>query len=155
MADNVTGDREARRRLRRLARTAPLAVLKGLYEEAAIIFARSQEMVPVDTGRLMQSGVMGVTSNAIAGPQVSIGYGTNYAVPVHERTELDEGRRARGSDRRSKYLEIPFDEQLPGMLSRVAARTEQRLEVGASNSELPDKRGTRGPSAPEMPDRDR
>lgn len=153
MATKIEGERQVRARLRALQRTAPQAVLKGLYEEGAQIFERSQDMVPVDTGRLMQSGVLGVTSSFLSGPEVAIGYGTNYALPVHERTELDEGRRARGSDRRSKYLEIPFNEQIPGLLQRVAARTEERLLVGAPASEMPDRKGTRGPQFPDEPDR--
>jgi len=136
----VTGERQLRRTLARLARTAPQAVLMGIYEEGATIFERSQELVPVDTGRLMQSGVLAVQESVFE-RAVHVGYGTNYGLPVHERTELDEGRQARGSDRRSKYLEIPFLEQMPGFAARVAKRTEERLMRGAALAEMPDRRG--------------
>jgi hypothetical protein len=83
--------REAIRALERLKKAGPAAVEKALAEEARRAFAKSQELVPVVTGRLKESGRIekietpdGVEYRIRYGGKVVRGVDVNYAVAVHE-----------------------------------------------------------------------
>lgn len=132
-------DEKTRRELRRLERKYPEALAAAMFEEAVEIFGESQEEVPVDTGALRRSGL--VFSRRMGDSIiVVISYGTAYAVRIHENTSLDEKRRHRAemalsnpgyvprgaTTGKSKYLQDPFERAVPGMTSRLAARTRAR-----------------------------
>ena len=91
---------------------------KALAEEAFDIFEESQAEVPVDTGRLLNSGVVGAMQGRVG---YIIAYGTNYALPVHERVEV------RHTVGKAKYLEDPFNRALPGMQRRLVTRARRHL----------------------------
>jgi hypothetical protein len=92
----------------------------ALYDEMLIIFAASQEQVPVDTGRLRASASVERTST-VGEPSVAIRYGTDYAVPVHDRTEV---KHVVG---KAKYLSDPFEAAQRGMDERLAKRIRRAL----------------------------
>ena len=52
----LTGDVELQAVLRSAQLNAPKAVAQAIYEEAQVIFAKSQVLVPVDTSALRGSG---------------------------------------------------------------------------------------------------
>lgn len=157
-------------KLRLLSQSYATATVKALYTEALEIFADSQQRVPVDTGRLRSSGLVFIKGRASAtglknvdAVSVSISYGTDYALAVHE------GRRARynhprprkyshpklppqfGPKKRrrapstggekmigpkrmgSKYLSEPFYEAAPGIQMRVLAEVEALVATGITN----------------------
>lgn len=89
----------------------PAAFRAALLQEAMLIFTASQELVPVDTGRLRASG--GVSPPMGPSGTVVIYFGANYALAVHELHSS-----------KGKYLEIPFKQALPGLAARMAKRTE-------------------------------
>lgn len=94
-------------------RFAP-ALAKAVYKELLQIQAISQKLCPVLTGRLRASAY--TKPPEVNGGQVSgsVGYGTNYALAVHERTG------ARHKTGQSKFLQIAFEQRLPGMAERLA-----------------------------------
>lgn len=90
----------------------------AMFSEGLRLFAASQPLVPVDTGRLRASGAV-VPVGRVFNFSVIVGYATHYAVSVHERVEVPHvvGQ--------AKFLEVPMRDAIPGMLSRVAADTAQ------------------------------
>lgn len=138
----LEGMPELRREIRRLERSYPEALVASLYEEALEIFADSQEEVPVDTGALRRSGIVFVRRLGVT-YAVVIGYGTAYALRIHEDTSLDANRqhraelalsnpgyKPRGSTvGKSKYLSDPYERALPGMEGRLAGRVRRRVRT--------------------------
>lgn len=125
----VHGDKAVQRELRRLMRRVPNAVGHAMFDEAAIIFTRSQEEVVVDTGRLRGSGMVRARESA-SGTTVTISYGTNYALRIHESNVLEQRRRGRGGHGKWKYLQDPFEEHAAGIAARVAMRARRHVEGG-------------------------
>lgn len=107
----------------------PRALGAALYEEASAIFAESQLEVPVDTGRLRASGGVSPPIGR-TDPYVRIFYGTDYALPVHERINVPH------TVGKAKYLEDPFRRAIPGLLDRLAMRTMQHVLEETGNIPL-------------------
>ncbi len=82
------------------------------------IFDKSQEYVPIDTGKLKRSGFIEVRKTA-RGAQAAIGYGRfgrpNYAALVHERLDFRHK-----SPTRAKFLEAAVNEHIGDFERRVA-----------------------------------
>jgi hypothetical protein len=114
----VRGEAALRRELRRLEKKFPDAVDKALAEEALDLLAASQDEVPVDTGRLKNTGVVGAMRGRIG---YIVAYGTDYALPVHERTEV------RHTVGKAKYLEDPFNRAATGMTRRLVQRARRHI----------------------------
>lgn len=105
----------------------------GLKRTAKLIFAESQRQVPRDTETLANSGqIEGPEKTPDGSPFVVIGYGygfevnpksgrhpSEYAVPVHERTELRHA-----PPTKSKYLEDPTYQYSERMGPIIAAEVE-------------------------------
>lgn len=89
------------------------------------IFDRSQELVPVDTYRLKNSGFIEVRQ-VTAGAQAVVGYGRygrpHYATVVHERLDL---RHAKG--KQAKFLEAAVNEFQSTYLRRVGLFIAQSM----------------------------
>lgn len=122
------------RRLRKIlakAGNAPQAAGRALYEEANVIFNKSQRLVPVVTGALAGSGRVTVPSVNAAGVEVTIGYGgaaAKYAIYVHERLDLNHKYPgAKNAQAQAKFLEQPVLEGAPGIGERLADRVEALL----------------------------
>jgi len=92
---------------------------KGLRMAAEHLFGESQRIVPIEEATLERSGVASVDN---AKGQAAVSYDTVYAVIQHEALEFqhDPGRTA-------KYLEIPFNTEMPVMLQIIAAEERRSL----------------------------
>ena len=100
-----------------------LAVAGAIYVEGQRVMSKSLRQVPVDTGRLRNSAYVG-RPNLTGNPFVRLGYGTKYALAVHERTEVPH------RVGKAKYLEDPMKEAMPGYVERVANRAKKLLGAG-------------------------
>ena len=132
----------------------PEAVAVALFEEGLIIFEESQEEVPVASGRLRGSGIV-FLQKLLGSYIIIIGYGTQYALKIHEDTSLDANRKKRAelelgnvkyktklsTSGKSKYLQDPFEAAVPGLEQRVAIRTKQAILKAKTTSSIRTVRG--------------
>lgn len=119
----LEGDKELQAVLRIAKEKSPLAVAQAIWEQANLIFAKSQLLVPVDTGVLRGSGGVSAPQQGASGYYVDIFYGgpaAPYALFVHEIIE-----NYHKSPTQSKYLEEPFMQALPEMQKNIASRIIQ------------------------------
>ena len=94
-------------------------LVEGLNDAAEHLLGVSTQLVPLDEGPLMHSGVADVDADDL---RASVSYDTAYAVRQHE--ELDY-RHAPG--RQAKYLEAPFNGERQVLLELMAAPAQRRL----------------------------
>lgn len=96
----------------------PGVVGDAMYQEATTIANESQAQCPVDHGTLKRSFMM-VQSGTREKPTVTLSYGTNYAVYVHERVGLlhPVGK--------AKFLEDPIIAARPTWLQNVWRRANK------------------------------
>jgi hypothetical protein len=96
----------------------------ALAEEASVVFARSQMLVPVDTGLLRSSGYVSPVQSDGKTSYVEISYGgpaSAYAMIVHEGF----ARHAEPTQR--KYLEQPLYERAPTFSRNIGVRMKDIL----------------------------
>jgi hypothetical protein len=96
----------------------------ALAEEASVVFARSQMLVPVDTGLLRSSGYVSPVQADGKTSYVEISYGgpaSAYAMIVHEGF----ARHAEPTQR--KYLEQPLYERAPTFSRNIGMRMKDIL----------------------------
>lgn len=96
----------------------------ALSEEASVVFARSQMLVPVDTGVLRSSGLVSSVKSDGKTSYVEISYGgpaSSYAMLVHEGF----ARHAEPTQR--KYLEQPLYERAPFFSRNIGMRMKDIL----------------------------
>lgn len=116
----LEGDIELRNVLQAAREKSPLAVAQAIYEEANLIFAKSQVLVPVDTGVLRGSGGVSAPQKGTTGYFVDIFYGgpaADYAMYVHEIIG-----NYHKPPTQAKYLEQPFMEALPQIQNNISTR---------------------------------
>ena len=116
----LTGDIELQAVLRAAQLNAPKAVAQAIYEEAQVIFAKSQVLVPVDTSALRGSGDVSAIQGSGQGIYVDIFYGgpaAPYALYVHEI--IGNYHKA---PTQAKYLEQPFMESLAQIQNNISRR---------------------------------
>jgi len=116
----LTGDVELQAVLRSAQQNAPKAVAQAIYEEAQVIFAKSQVLVPVDTSALRGSGDVSAIQGSGQGVYVDIFYGgpaAPYALYVHEI--IGNYHKA---PTQAKYLEQPFMESLAQIQNNISRR---------------------------------
>jgi hypothetical protein len=102
---------------------------QAIWEEANKIFAKSQVLVPVDTGVLRGSGGVSAPQSDGKDLYVDIFYGgpaAPYALLVHEI----QGN-YHNPPTQAKYLEQPFMEALPDIQKNMAARIKDLLSRSA------------------------
>lgn len=119
--------------LTKLSRTIPEAVVIGMVALAEVIMADAVERVPVDTGRLRQSGYIAPPTSVMGA--VEMGFGTDYAIPVHERTEVSH------TTGEAKFLEKAIVAKGQGQLHWVVKQAKAYLATGgkARSSRFPTK----------------
>ncbi len=104
----------------------------ALYLEASRIMAKSVPLVPVDLGGLKGSQFVSAPKVTAFGLTVQMGYGKDYAVPVHERHPT-----------KKKFLRIPFDDEKPRAAKNIAADLgrlfRERKGFGNINHPFPTK----------------
>ena len=115
----LEGDKELINVLQVAQRESPKAVAQAIWEEANLIFAKSQILVPVDTGILRGSGGVSAPQGTGAGIYVDIFYGgaAPYALFVHEILAYYHK-----PPTQAKYLEQPFMEALPQVQQNISRR---------------------------------
>lgn len=101
----------------------PDVLAQALTEEAQLMFAESQRMVPRRTGVLAASGQ--VLPAEVSGTTVSVklGYGgaaSSYALIVHENLAANHT-----GGRSAKYLEIPVLRRIPKLQQNLTRRIER------------------------------
>lgn len=139
---DLSGVRELKEKLSRLAREIPKAAESALTLEGEKIMTDSKRnYVPVDLGTLRFSGhVTTARSEGEGGGfEVSLSYGgaaAPYALAVHEHPSEHSPPSWQGSDvtfspsgHGPKYLEKPFRAAENGMLDRLGERIAGKLKV--------------------------
>jgi len=106
----------------------PKALAAALYAEGFVIIGKSLSRTPADTGRLRNSAYVAPPTNEDA-PEVEVGYGTNYAIYVHE---AKPGTRFRVGE--NKFLQKAVNESSNGFVRRVGDRVKgfHSRDVGVS-----------------------
>lgn len=116
----LEGDVELQAVLRAAQQNAPKAVAQAIYEEAQVIFAKSQILVPVDTSALRGSGDVSAIQGSGRNVYVDIYYGgpaAPYALYVHEIIG-----NYHKTPTQAKYLEQPFMESLAKIQNNISRR---------------------------------
>jgi hypothetical protein len=124
----LEGDLELKAILEAAREKSPLAVAQAIWEEANLIFAKSQVLVPVDTGVLRGSGGVSAPQKGTTGYFVDIFYGgpaADYAMYVHEIIG-----NYHKPPTQAKYLEQPFMEALPQIQNNISTRIMQIVRNG-------------------------
>ncbi len=144
----VEGITEAVNNLAALARDLGDAIPAALYQEAQDIMRESKHQVPVahpslsgySGGRLRASGYVAPPQKDEQGKDyVELGYGTDYALYVHEIPPPEEGaphprqiqpgtRTARHVTGKWKYLEDPIKERADKIPENIKRRAQRVLE---------------------------
>jgi hypothetical protein len=117
---SLEGDLELQNVLRVAKEQSPLAVAQAIWEEANLIFARSQTLVPVDTGALRGSGGVSAPQRGTNGYFVDIYYGgpaAPYALYVHEIIG-----NYHNPPTQAKYLEEPLVQAIPEIQNNISRR---------------------------------
>lgn len=134
----LKGDDKIIKKLRKLVKTAPEAVTIGMVAGGEFVMSGAVERVPVDTGRLRQTAYVAPpealgTNDDI----VECGFGTAYAIPVHEKTNVSH------THGEAKFLEKAVFNRANKVLSVVARAAERVLLKGGK------ARPTKFPTRPE------
>ncbi len=131
----VRGINEVKSAMRDAGDKGPEFLSNALGVEMFQIFAESQGIVPVDTGRLRASGIVREFDKILLW---KITYGTVYALAVHGGVSGARGRDSTGRFTRGTagfggrgYLKRPFDAAKKSMLSRLAKAVRAQIKTGA------------------------
>lgn len=138
------GDKEFQDRVDRYRTHAPDAFGAALHELGLAIMADSVKMVPVDTGRLRSSAFVSGPRKSHGSVFVMVGYGTRYALAVHEsvgevlRGEERQGTYPNGAEKRgnywdsgeSKFLSKALNKWKTKALRHLAKASEEFIATG-------------------------
>jgi len=128
---DLFGDKELANALQAGKEQTPRAIAQAIYEEANVIFARSQVLVPVDTGILRGSGGVSSPQQGDKGYFVDIFYGgpaAPYALYVHEIIG-----NYHNPPTQAKYLEQPVMEAMSTIQENIKGRIIDIIEKGHRN----------------------
>lgn len=98
------------------------AMAGAIYQEGLALIADSIPQVPVQTSRLKNSNYV-QKPDSIENPVVRVGYNTDYAYWVHERTELYH------RVGKAKFLEDPMNARKVGYVDRLIARAQKLFKA--------------------------
>jgi hypothetical protein len=133
----IRGLAEVKKAIRRNDGRIRNALAAGLYLEGLRIIGQAVRLTPVKTNRLRASHYAAPPNPRRARPEVEIGYGVDYAVPVHERLEVNH------PNGEAKFLQKPLDKARSGWETRIALRTKQNFERGTRLGSIPATAPTR------------
>lgn len=122
----LEGERLLIRRLELQLRKHRGAVARAMYAEGFAVQADAQKRAPVEFAVLRTSAY----TSPPAGPDLAVetGFGTDYAVYQHEKTEL---RHPRGGE--AKYLQNALDARRGKMLANLAKRAADNIASGQTS----------------------
>jgi len=123
MGFEVRGLTEAKKKLKSLTQNAPKKFARGMLAWGEKVMTISRERCPKDTGELSSTGAI-ETNETKRGLSMRFVYGTEYAVPQHERLDYEH------ADGEAKYLENPMFEEagnLEPMMAKFGKITEGDL----------------------------
>lgn len=120
MTMKVRGGKQVLRNLEKYARKYPEATAEAVHEEALLLEAESIKEAPVDTGRMRASSFTKPPQDK-NNPVATVGYGTKYAIYVHEREELNH------TTGKAKFLIDPFRRLMRDYGNRLARRIKRRV----------------------------
>lgn len=128
------------------------AAAAALYQEGLALDAEAVKRTPVDTGRLRASHYVSPPVQEGSGLTVEVGFGTEYAVYVHEMTgapmvQDEDGtwQRAHGPAKLikfraagtgAKFLQNAMNDRSAGFLERVQKRIRKNLRSGVTSAVL-------------------
>jgi hypothetical protein len=120
---------ELERVIQQVARKVGFATPDAIVYALQPIFDRSQELVPVDTGKLKRSGFLKTDREYRSGRvRAQVGYAQHgqphYAAFVHEMLHIPHHSPAGAS---AKFLEIAVNEKLGSFKDRLVARMTQQV----------------------------
>ena len=138
MKVNVKGKKKVLRELKKHKSNYPDAVSTALYRRGLQIIRGSLRKVPVDTGRLRGSHYVTRPIKISAGHIVELGYGTDYAIRVHESTNLtfNVGQ--------AKYLQEPVEKARNTFADDILDLTRENIRTGKRVSSIPGTNTTPG-----------
>lgn len=125
---DIQGDKELFNALENAKKNTPQALAQAIWEEANVIFAKSQILVPVDTGVLRGSGGVSAPQMGNEGYYVDIFYGgpaAPYALYVHEIIG-----NYHNPPTQAKYLEQPLMEAQSTLQRNIKDRILDIVEKG-------------------------
>jgi hypothetical protein len=125
MSVTVRGEAAIRRELLKLAKKYPGAAGAALYQEGMGLWNAAVKRTPVEFGVLRNSAYVSPPTQRGANVTVEVGFGTEYAIPQHERLDYQHPR---GGE--AKYLSNAIALAQPGALERLAKRTQRNVEAG-------------------------
>jgi hypothetical protein len=126
---NVKGLDRVKDRLDEVIQRVRREVSAELYAIGEEIMAASKEVVPVDTGNLMNSGHVRLPEEFNNEINVKLGYGgpaAGYALAVHENLNPNVNWKRPGSG--PKYLENPLKERQDAIPGRIAAAARRGVK---------------------------
>lgn len=119
----IEGVEKLRAVLSRMSNESGPMLGKAIYQEAeSEIMPLAKERTPVDQGILKASGLVSLPEITPTGASVEMGFGgaaSDYAVPVHERSDL------RHTVGQWKFLESAALDSAHGMGARLASRIQR------------------------------
>jgi len=118
----ITGTKRVMERLDYYSKRCPEAVIAGLMELGERVAADAVERTPVDSGRLRSTAYVAPPEMGGRGRSVEVGFGTDYAVHVHENTS------ARHAVGEAKFLEKAVLAVAKGSLWRIAKTAAKFVE---------------------------
>ncbi len=123
----MTGDKEMRVRVQRIANAFPEIVLQAMVIEYTIELAEMKRRTPVDTGALQSSGhLVPVIQGKLCIVHIVFGGpGVDYALVVHE--DLDAFHRVG----QAKYVESVLMESAAFMRTRLGRRIQVQMQLTA------------------------
>jgi len=127
----IKGAEAIQKRIEYLKRFYLEALAAALYQEGFEIWRESVQRCPVETGLLRSSAYVAPPVGQ-GNPRVEVGFGTDYAIFVHERMDVVHPR---GGE--PKFLERTVDEHMMGYLERIAERTMANVKSGTGVKSLP------------------
>ena len=125
---DLFGDEELVNALKAGKEDTPQAIAQAIWEEANVIFAKSQVLVPVDTGVLRGSGGVSAPQMGSQGYFVDIFYGgpaASYALYVHEIIG-----NYHNPPTQAKYLEQPVMEAMSTIQQNIKGRIFDIIQKG-------------------------
>lgn len=133
----VTGKAKVIRNLLQESKAGRRAVAAGMYAVGHQIHAAAVKRTPIKHAFLRNSAYVAPPMGSSYKPTVEIGYGVDYAVYVHERTEL---KHKKGE---AKFLQKAVDAASGSYLRDVARIAEKLFAKGAGVDAIPKRNPVR------------